>query len=130
MSTGYLAARGTPASVADLCNHTLFGYADRPTNYQDASEAEAEFPSAAAISDSVALLPAVLGDGGIARLPDFLAARSVSNGQLVRLWPTTRHEEVPINALCPSQRALSPKVRVFIDALVSAVSILKVEGPG
>lgn len=123
-SPGYLATRGTPACVADLCDHLLIGYGDRPAIYRDALDGSAELPPGVVVSDSVAMLPAVLGGAGIARLPDFLAAAHVSSGRLVRLWPSVRGDEVAIHALYPSHRALSPKVRVFIDALTSVASEL------
>ncbi len=56
----------------------------------------------------------------IARLPDFLVKAPVEEGRLVRLWPAGRTHEVAIHALYPSHRALSAKVRVFIDALAEA----------
>jgi DNA-binding transcriptional LysR family regulator len=71
------------------------------------------------VSDAAAMLPAVLDGAGIARLPDFLARPCVADGRLVRLWGPCRGDEVDIHALYPSHRALSPKVRVFIDALAS-----------
>ncbi len=71
------------------------------------------------VSDSAALLPVVLGSGGIARLPDFLAAAPVADGRLVRLWPGHKGDLIDIHAIYPSRHSLSAKVRVFIDALLA-----------
>ncbi|MEG9527294.1 MAG: LysR family transcriptional regulator [Hyphomicrobiales bacterium] len=122
-SPGYLAARGTPARVADLTDHTLIGYGDRTMAYRDDATGEAgriELPPAVAISDSAALLPVVLGGAGIAYLPDFLARPHVADGRLDRLWPATEGDKIAIHAVYPSHRSLSAKVRVFIDALVAS----------
>ena len=132
-SPGYLAARGTPVRAADLGEHALIGYADRPVLYRDDTAgptAGAEHLSAAAVSDAAAMLPAVLGGAGIARLPDFLASPYVADGRLVRLWPGSRGDQVAIHALYPSHRALSAKLRVFIDALqlAYATTIHKSQG--
>jgi DNA-binding transcriptional LysR family regulator len=123
-SPEYLAARGTPLRACELQNHTLIDYADRPVTYHDGAAGSAgiaEFCPQAIISDASAILPAVLGGCGIARLPDFLVKASIEEGRLVRLWPDGRTHEVAIHALYPSHRALSAKVRVFIDALAEAV---------
>lgn len=123
-SPGYLAARGMPARVADLSDHTLIGYGDRTMSYQDDATGEAgriELPPAVAITDSAALLPVVLGGAGIAYLPDFLARTCVADGRLVRLWPAAEEIETVIHAVYPSHRSLSAKVRVFIDALVASL---------
>lgn len=122
-SPDYLAVRGTPLRATDLHAHTLLDYADRPVAYHDGAAGPAgiaEFHPHAVISDAAAILPAVLGGCGIARLPDFLVKAPVEEGRLVRLWPAGRTHEVAIHALYPSHRALSAKVRVFIDALAEA----------
>jgi len=122
-SPSYLAARGTPARVADLTDHTLIGYGDRAMAYRDDATGEAgriELPPAVAVSDSAALLPVVLGGAGIAYLPDFLARPCAAEGRLVRLWPAAEAIDTVIHAIYPSHRSLSAKVRVFIDALVAS----------
>ncbi|MEN3794459.1 LysR family transcriptional regulator [Fulvimarina sp. MAC3] len=122
-SPGYLAARGTPVRVEDLTDHTLLGYGDRTTVYQDdaPTPGQIELPPAVAISDSSALLPMVLGGAGIAQLPDFLASPHVADRRLVRLWPATQGDQFVIYAVYPSHRSLSAKVRVFIDSLIASV---------
>jgi DNA-binding transcriptional LysR family regulator len=123
-SPAYLSVRSTPCQVADLKEHALISYADRPTTYTDGSPGHAgvaAFAPGTVVSDAAAMLPAVLGGLGIAHLPDFLAKPYVADGQLIRLWPNSAGNEVAIHALYPSHRALSAKVRVFIDALVEVM---------
>lgn len=117
-SPAYVAAHGSPDRVAELKDHALIGYADRCATYRDAHGGVIELPPRIAVSDSAAMLPVVLGDGGIARLPDFLAGPHIDAGRLTRLWPSSIDDGLDIHALYPSHRALSPKVRVFIDALI------------
>ncbi len=122
-SPGYLAARGTPLSVAELSRHRLIGYADGTTtwSYRMAAGAteQVEFTAANVVSDSAVLVPMLIGGAGIGRLPDFLAAPAVARGDLVRLFPAANGDEFEINALYTSHRSLSAKVRVFIDALTT-----------
>lgn len=131
-SPSYLALRGTPACLSDLDQHALIDYADRPVMYRDGSpgsQGMIELPPAAAVSDAAAMLPAVLGGAGLARLPDFVAAPHVAESRLIRLWPDSTGDQVAIHAIYPSHRALSPKVRVFIDALIDAVTTARSGGP-
>lgn len=124
-SPDYLAAHGTPVHAADLPGHSMIGYRDRPTVYQDGAGGDAgriELPPAIAISDSAALLPVVLAGAGIAYLPDFLARPLVMDGRLVRLRPTIAGEPIVIHAVYPGHRSLSTKVRVFIDALMASIA--------
>lgn len=56
---------------------------------------------------------------GVARLAEFLVGPDVREGKLMRvLQPFYRDIEVPINAVYPTRRHLSPKVRAFVDFLV------------
>ena len=132
-SPAYLAAHGTPVRVSDLGDHRLIDYADRPVIYREGTAGPADdevLQPAAVVSDSAAMLPVVLGGAGIARLPDFLASPYVADGRLVRLWPESRGDQIAVHALYPSHRALSAKVRVFIDALASAVATREKHGVG
>lgn len=123
-SPDYLTLRGTPRCVGDLTAHVLIGYADQPATYRDDSPGTAgstKLAPSAVVSDAAAMLPAVLEGLGIARLPDFLARAHVAEGRLIRLWPDAVDDMVAIHAVYSSHRALSAKVRVFIDALADAV---------
>lgn len=123
-SPDYLETQGTPTRAADLSSHSLIGYDDRLTVYQDEAPggtSQIELAPAIAISDAAALLPVVLAGVGIAHLPDFLARSLVADGRLVRLRPTIAREPTMIHAVYPSHRNLSAKVRVFIDALAASI---------
>ena len=124
-SPHYLATRGTPIRAADLSGHSLIGYRDQPTVYRDGGSDDGdgiELSPALAISDSAALLPAVLAGAGIAYLPDFLVRALVEEGRLTRLRPTIARAPTEIHAVYPSHRSLSAKVRVFIDALAARIA--------
>jgi len=71
-----------------------------------------------------ALLAASLGGLGIVRPPSWLAGPEVQKGRLVRLLPDhkVRPADVPINAVYPHNRHLSPKVRAFVDFLLARYS--------
>jgi DNA-binding transcriptional LysR family regulator len=60
----------------------------------------------------------LLAGAGIGRVPDFHAGDAIKDGRLVRILPEFQGRMLDAHALYPSQRSLSAKVRVFIDALV------------
>ena len=43
----------------------------------------------------------------------------LASGALVRLLPDREGERVDVHALCPRQRSLSAKVRVFVEAIAA-----------
>jgi DNA-binding transcriptional LysR family regulator len=62
---------------------------------------------------------AVLAGAGIATIPSFLCAEDVLEGRLVRLLPDWVVDGKDIRIVYPSHRHLSPRVRLFVDALVT-----------
>ena len=67
------------------------------------------------IPEPAAALEVLRGGGGIGRLPDYLAARPVAEGRLVRVLADLHPETVEVHALYA--RSLTAKTRVFIEAL-------------
>lgn len=65
-----------------------------------------------------ALRDAALLGLGIAYLPTFLTDEYIDAGRLILLLPSYDTEEVPVHAIYPSKRHLTPKVRCLIDLMV------------
>jgi LysR substrate binding domain-containing protein len=59
---------------------------------------------------------------GIAYLPCFLVENDLSAGTLKSILPDATADAVDIVALYPSRRLLEPRVRHFIDLLVSQLA--------
>lgn len=66
-----------------------------------------------------AIYHATLAGMGLARLSTFLIGEDLRSGRLVRILPDYVDDESDIVALYTDRRNLSPKVRAFIDFLVS-----------
>lgn len=119
----YLAAHGTPATIAELADHHLIAGFDRVMTWTfrmaDGSTEAIEVQPYTVIPEPAALQIVLVGGAGIGRLPGFLAQQAVADGTLVRLFPDARSDVIDVHALYPSHRSLSAKVRVFIDALVA-----------
>lgn len=68
-----------------------------------------------AVDDGNAYLAAGLAGLGILWLPDYMAARHVDTGALVRLFEDWQLESMPLHIAWPPNRHVSRKLRVFID---------------
>jgi DNA-binding transcriptional LysR family regulator len=64
---------------------------------------------------------AALGHQGVILQPSFIVGDDLRKGTLVELMPEYRSLEFGIHAIYPSRRYVSPKVRVLIDYLSSAM---------
>ena len=76
-----------------------------------------------AVVPDMALTRVMLAGGaGIGKLPDFMAADAIANGELRRVLPGSQPATGEAHARHPSRRGLPAKVRVPIDALVTGVA--------
>jgi DNA-binding transcriptional LysR family regulator len=122
-SPAYLAERGTPQVPSDLRGHTVISHADRrgPLRMRlpGGGVHEIELEPGPVVPEPAVVKTMLLGGAGIGWLPDFHAADALASGTLVRVLADHVADSVEANALYPSHRSLSAKVRVFIDALVA-----------
>jgi DNA-binding transcriptional LysR family regulator len=68
------------------------------------------------------ILSTVLSGGGLAMLNGFITGGSVLDGRLLPVLEDYVREDLPIFAVYPSSRHLSPKIRAFVDFLVEIYS--------
>lgn len=66
-------------------------------------------------------MQAALAGLGVTMLPDTFAAAEIATGRLLPVLPQWQFAPSYLQAVYPSQRGLSPAVRVLLDALVQAV---------
>jgi DNA-binding transcriptional LysR family regulator len=122
-SPSYLQRHGTPQTPEDLAQHNCLnfltqsrrsrwplGTAGQPVEVKVGGQV-------ASNSDNFLRVLACQGMG-IARLADFHVARDVREGRLVPLLSEFRLDDhVPIMAMLPSNRRLSPRVKAFLKFL-------------
>jgi DNA-binding transcriptional LysR family regulator len=122
---GYVARRGRPAAPNDLSSHQGLAFSSRGRRqswrFREAKGTwtTASFRSRLRLDSGEALRDAAVRGLGIALLPEFLADDDVRAGRLLRLLPDCETKEAEIAALYPSRRLLEPRVRQFVDLLVS-----------
>ena len=121
----YLAAKGTPRSIADLARHDCLGYTLSRTIGADTWLFGGERNISVAVRGSLkanngdALTAAAIAGEGIVYQPTFLVAREIEAGLLVPI----ELDQPPIVldgifAIYPADRRPLAKVRAFIDFLV------------
>ncbi|AOY00905.1 LysR family transcriptional regulator [Jeongeupia sp. USM3] len=122
----YLAARGTPRSVAELRDHDCLAYrlAEHPGSWRlegpDGSASMA-FPARLAVDNSLMLADMLQAGLGIGALPSFIALPLLASGELQRVLPEHAMARRGIYALYASNRHLQQKIRVFVDFLAAAL---------
>ena len=122
-SPDYLSRRGAPATPEELVAHDRLAFSGgaqaqawRLNN--GTRESKVEVAPRLRINNSFAVRDAVEQGLGIAQLPLVLVQQQIDRGLLVQVLPEWRPEDVPIHAIFPSSRYLTPKVRAFIDLAV------------
>lgn len=120
----YLARHGEPAAPADLARHNCVVYTglatvDRwPFEAGDGVEVVAVRGNLRC-SSGEGVLGAVLAGAGIAVAPLWQVGPDIAARRLRRLLPAHRPVPLPIHAVWPTSRRLSPRVKAFVDFLES-----------
>lgn len=123
-SPAYLAQRGRPETTSALGGHdciTLIGASH--WSFATAAGVERVRVSGRLSCDSVDGLHAACRAGlGIAMLSSWSAVEDLASGRLIELPLDATPHGPPISALYPSARMVTPKVRLFLAALTSALT--------
>jgi DNA-binding transcriptional LysR family regulator len=127
-SPRHIEQRGRPETVDQLRQHSLVmftGGAQRrgwqllPEGGTDREAERIEGPARLRVNNSFAVRDALQRGLGIGLLPLVIAADAVEAGTIVPVMHKWRPRPVPVHAVYPSNRYLSPKVRAFIDLAVT-----------
>lgn len=121
-SPDYLAQAGTPRHPEELANHQTVKFFSAGGATDDTLDLivdgkAREFPVGGWISvnDAGSYAMCALRGCGLIQVPRYHFENALRQGQLVEVlseWPSP---EMPVSALYPHRRHLSPRVRVFID---------------
>jgi DNA-binding transcriptional LysR family regulator len=123
-SPRYLARAGMPREPKSLEHHDglLFGGGGPRRVWRlerDRKRLEVTPRARLMVNDYAVMTEAALSGLGIALLPEVRVAEAIADGRLVRVLPKWSAPEVPLHAVYPSTRHLAPKVRAFLDHLVT-----------
>jgi len=122
-SPAYLAIHGPPATRSELRGHECLALVGSPHWLFDGpTGVERARVSGRLTCDAIDGLHAACRAGaGIAMLSTWSAANDLKTGQLIELPLDAPPHAPPISALYPSARMVTPRVRVFLNALTQAL---------
>ncbi|MEX9254662.1 DNA-binding transcriptional regulator YafC [Pseudenterobacter timonensis] len=121
-SPDYIARHGSPQAVADLSQHICLGFTEPVTlNTWPLSCCDGqlyEITSGISSNSGETLKQLCLSGNGIACLSDYMIDKEIASGELVELLKDARLPvEMPFSAVYYSDRAVSTRIRAFIDFL-------------
>lgn len=121
-SPEYLAKHGTPTHPRELTEHQGVGFFSRGHNGRypfkviiDGEVKEFDASGWISVNDAECYTSAALAGCGLIQVPRFRLEDHLQAGRLVQVLPDWPCPELPVCALYPFHRQLSPRVRVFID---------------
>jgi DNA-binding transcriptional LysR family regulator len=118
----YLHTHGTPRHPLDLAEHNCLLYSYLSTGNEWSfqgpdGEIQVRVSGSFKSNNGHALARAVSAGVGIAMGPDWLMHERLASGEIQAILPEYSARPLDINAVYPSNRLLSAKVRAFIDYL-------------
>jgi DNA-binding transcriptional LysR family regulator len=121
-SPAYLARHRPPQNVDDLAVHSCLGFMETPTlNRWPIAQADGELYTiqpAISSNSGETLKHLCLAGNGIACLSDYMIDKELKTGSLIEVLTEKRLPvAMPFNAVYYSDRAVSTRVRAFIDFL-------------
>lgn len=124
-SADYVARLGLPASLEQLDGHQCIDYLSATTGRLQALEFSRgeqietrNLPARLAVRNGESYVAACEAGFGIVQVPRYHVANQLATGRLIELLPQHRPPDLPMTALYPHHRHLTPRLRVFIDWLV------------
>lgn len=120
----YIAERGMPGTPDDLHDHNCVVYTgdaqQRKWCLHDGRGTTSVTVAGNFLANNFAVLhQSVLRGVGVGLLPDFLAAPDVRRGALVKVLPEFEPDEAALYCVYTANRHVPPKVRAFVDFLIS-----------
>jgi DNA-binding transcriptional LysR family regulator len=123
----YLAARGTPTTVAELARHACVLF--RPERGRrtwpligPAGEESVEVTGPVGVDDFTIVQRMVVAGAGIGLLPSFLCTAAMNDGTLVRVLPEHHAQPTSLHLVYPSARYLPQRAAVFRDFVLAALA--------
>ncbi|QRY70393.1 LysR family transcriptional regulator (plasmid) [Ensifer sp. PDNC004] len=118
----YLRQRGTPRTIDELTRHDRIGFKHAsgpvPWHYKVGGEdRDVGVQGNLRLGNTEAIRDACLAGMGVAQLGAFLVGRDIREGRLVPLLEEFERDEPPVCVVYPTRKHVSPKVRLFIEAI-------------
>ncbi|MGF6775544.1 LysR family transcriptional regulator [Paraburkholderia sp. GAS334] len=123
-SSAYLDRHGEPKTLDDLANHWAVNYTLASTGRAwplefivDGTRREVEMKGRISVSNADAYFSCCVVGMGLVQVPRYHAMRAIANGTVREVLRNYVLPTMPVSAMYPHHRQLSPRVRVFVDWL-------------
>lgn len=127
-SPSYLAAHGTPRTLADLSQHRLIHYASKlgmqgaGWEYQDGKEVAVHpMRSALVVNGTDAYQAACVAGLGLIQAPVHGSQHLIDKGLLVAVMPAFTAPPMPVSLLYPHRRHIAPRVTAFLNWITQVI---------
>lgn len=121
-SPAYIERRGVPGSPDDLRRHDIVHHSGLKAGalwVMRRGDEERRVPVVPQVQANIGgvLRDAAVAGMGITYLPEFITGDAIRARRLIRVLPDWRIQPVEVNAVYPSNRNITPKVRGFVSVL-------------
>ena len=125
-SPAYLAASGTPRHPLDLGLHRVIGYGHRrqvvPLRFARGGETAAITPGGPLFANNGdVMVPMLVAGQGLAMLPEFIVAKELADGRLVRVLTGWDLPAIRLQIVMPPSRRRPARVNALVDHLAAAL---------
>ncbi|MBS1075139.1 LysR family transcriptional regulator [Gluconobacter sp. Dm-73] len=127
-SPDYLERHGMPTTPEDLQGHQMIGFVSSrtgqplPLEFMRGEEViEVMLPTQLLVSGAETSAAAARQGFGLVQAPRYRFIDDLANGRLIEVLPDFPPTPTPLSVLYPSNKQLSPRVRVFVDWLVEII---------
>lgn len=121
-SPDYLARFGTPRHPDELAHHQAVGFFasshDRRYPFElivEGKVREYELGGWICVNEAESYVACALRGCGLVQLPRYHVEHALREGRLVEVLSEWKSSGIPVSAMYPQHRQLSPRVRVFVD---------------
>jgi len=121
-SPEYLEQYGVPQTIDDLQHHTAINYfwgrtgrIREMTFIVEGRTIAVKMQGKMSVNDTDVYVDGCLRGVGLAQAPLYLAAPHLRSGALIEVLPQHKPTSLPLSAVYPHNRHLSPTLRVFVD---------------
>ena len=125
-SPSYLRKHGQPRTPAELSKHACLSFGGQVHNVwslqSGEKRAEVRLTSRLFVNELGTIQHAAREGIGIAWIPDFAVKEDLKTRRLRRVLPEWHSADIPVQALYPTARHLSPKVARFIEVARSRLN--------
>lgn len=116
-SPAYLASAGTPVRPEQLALHNCVSFAPLKGDRWTIGGKEIEIRPRLLTHSTESVRSAALAGIGIVAIPEWMVTDALASGQLMQVLPGHELNSSGIFAVYPTNRLLTPKVRLFVDYL-------------